>query len=107
MKQTSCSVLDLTPCYLSLFLRGTGLAATSLQDLPRVSEREGSVGSLGNSWLSQRTTKAAAAMQTREMKVSITLRFLPFESDRINWSQSCSNVLLKKGLCFYSYTLHG
>ena len=51
-KQTMCSISDLIPQYLALFLRGTGLAAISLQDSARVGEGEGGVVSLGNSWLS-------------------------------------------------------
>ena len=84
MKQTSCSVLDLIPCYLSLFLRGASLAATSLQDLPRVSEREGSVGSLGNSWLSQDHQGSCSYADKRDESSHNSVRFLLFESDRIN-----------------------
>ena len=51
-KQSLCRILDLISCYSSLFLRGAGLAAISLQDLGSVGEGESSVGSLGNSWLS-------------------------------------------------------
>ena len=38
--------------HLSLFLWMTSLAAFSLQNLARVDEGEGGVGSQGNSWLS-------------------------------------------------------
>ena len=51
-EQNSCSIFDLTFCYLSLFLRWAGLAVISLQDLNSVGEGEGGAGSLGNSWLS-------------------------------------------------------
>ena len=44
---------DFLPYYFSLFLRGAGLAAISLQDSTRVSERKSSVSPLGNSWPSQ------------------------------------------------------
>ena len=52
-KQTTCSISDLIPQYLALFIRGTGLPTTALQDLGRVGEGESGVGSLCNSWLRQ------------------------------------------------------
>ena len=51
-EQTSCGIFDLVSCCLSLFIGRAGLAAISLQDLCRIGERKGCVGSLGNSWLS-------------------------------------------------------
>ena len=51
LEQFSCCIFDLIPRYPSLYLRRAGQAAISLQDLGRVGERKGGVGSLGNSWL--------------------------------------------------------
>ena len=51
LEQFSCCIFDLISRYPSLYLRRAGQAAISLQDLGRVGERKGGVGSLGNSRL--------------------------------------------------------
>ena len=72
-KHASCSIPDLTPRYLSLFLRRAGLVATSLQDLARVGEGEGGVGSLGNSWLSYKASYSYADKIDESFHVSAVL----------------------------------